>query len=64
MKLTIWMWAWIVFSVLWIGVLNFLASGAEYNGFVYFAIWGPPFFMLAMGYAIAYIRRGPPDADD
>jgi len=54
------MWAWIVFSVLWIGLLNWLASGQELNGFVYFAIWAPPFFLLAIGYAVAYIRRGPP----
>jgi len=60
MKLNGWLWGWIVFSVLWVGLLNWLASGKEFNGFIYFAIWAPPFFLLAMGYAIAYIRRGPP----
>ena len=58
MKLNGWWWAWIVFSVLWIGTLNWLASGQEYNGFVYFAIWAPPFFMLAIGYGVSLLRRG------
>lgn len=63
MKMNGWLWAWVVFLVLWVGGLNVLASGKELNSFVYFAIWAPPFFLLAMGYAIAYIRRGPPDSD-
>ena len=61
MKINLWMWAWIVFLALWVGGLNALLSGQELNGFVYFAMWGPPFFLLVMGYAIAYIRRGPPN---
>ena len=60
MKLNGWHWAWIVFSVLWIGGMNFLAQGHEYNGFVYFAIWSPPFFMLVIGYGIAVLRNGVP----
>ena len=58
MKLNGWSWAWIYFSGLSIGALNWMASGKAYNGFVYYAIRAPPFFMLAIGSGVSLFLRG------